>query len=160
MNLNMTGRRDDHQVNVKVVLSGLWVSMLFVFAYVDIFGFWRADVINGAVDGKVPGAGFEINQSFLVLTTLYILLPALMVAFSLMVPARINRPGNLVVSVLYAASVVAAAIGEIWAYYLIGSVVEILLLATIAIVAWSWPTTQDPPTTTPALNDQGASQRI
>lgn len=32
------GGRDDARVNVKVVLSGLWVSMLFVFAYVDIFG--------------------------------------------------------------------------------------------------------------------------
>lgn len=145
MNLNLTSKRDDRKVNVKVVLSGLWVSMLFVFAYVDIFGFWRADVINGAVNGKVPGAGFEINQSFLVLTTLYILLPALMVAFSLMAPARINRPINLVVSVLYAASVVAAAVGETWAYYIVGSVVEVLLLAIIAIAAWSWPATQEAP---------------
>ncbi len=31
----------DTKVNTKVVLSGLWISMLFVFAYVDIFGFFR-----------------------------------------------------------------------------------------------------------------------
>lgn len=47
----------DARVDVKSVLSGLWVSMLFVFAYVDIFGFWRADVINGALEGKVPAGG-------------------------------------------------------------------------------------------------------
>jgi hypothetical protein len=45
----------DPKVNVKIVLSGLWISMLFVFAYVDIFGFWRDEVINGALDGTVPG---------------------------------------------------------------------------------------------------------
>jgi len=28
--------RDDFPVNVKVILSGLWASALFVFAYVDI----------------------------------------------------------------------------------------------------------------------------
>jgi hypothetical protein len=29
----------------RIMLSLLWTSMLFVFAYVDIFGFWRSDVI-------------------------------------------------------------------------------------------------------------------
>jgi hypothetical protein len=88
MNPKQIGGRDDQRVNVKVVLSGLWVSMLFVFAYVDIFGFWRADVINGALDGRVPGAGFDVDQTFLALTTVYILVPSLMVAFSLIAPAR------------------------------------------------------------------------
>lgn len=140
MNTKRVGGRQDQKVNVKVVLSGLWVSMLFVFAYVDIFGFWRADVINGSLDGRVPGAGYDINQSFLTLTTLYILVPALMVPFSLIVPAGINRPINLTVSLVYALSVVAAAIGETWVYYIIGSVVEVLILLTIVTVAWFWPT--------------------
>lgn len=139
MNANQFSRRHDQKVNVKVVLSGLWVSMLFVFAYVDIFAYLRADVINGALDGKVAGAGVDINQSFLTLTLLYILVPALMVTFSLLAPAKFNRPVNLIVSLVYAVSVVAAAIGETWAYYIIGSVIEVLLLLTIATVAWFWP---------------------
>jgi Family of unknown function (DUF6326) len=126
-------------VDVKVVLSGLWISMLFVFAYVDIFGFWRDDVINGALEGKVPGAGFEIDQTFLALTTVYILIPSLMVIVSLLTPARINRTTNLVVSLLYAVSVVVSIIGEPWVYYILGSVVEVLLLLAIARVAWAWP---------------------
>lgn len=136
--------RDDSMVNVKAMLSGLWVSMLFVFAYVDIFGFWRADVIKGALDGEVPGVGADINQTFLTLTTLYVLIPCLMVSFSLMTPMRFNRPTNLVVSILYAISVVAFTIGETWAYYILGSVVEVALLLTIAGVAWFWPTVSHP----------------
>ncbi len=130
--------------------------MLFAFAYVDIFGFWRADVVGGALDGTVPGAGFDITQSFLTLTTLYILVPSLMVTFSLMAPARINRPANLVVSLVYAVSVIAAAIGETWAYYIIGSVVEVLLLLTIAAVAWFWPSSSarvETESTEPARTD-------
>jgi hypothetical protein len=133
--------RSDSRVNVKVVLSGLWVSMLFVFAYVDIFGFWRADVIEGALDGQVPGAGADINQIFLTFTTLYIVIPILMIGFSLMAPTKFNRPTNLVVSSLYAVSVIAFTIGETWAYYILGSVVEVALLLAIAGVAWFWPTT-------------------
>ncbi len=104
MSKNRTADLQDTKVDLKVVLSGLWTSMLFVFAYVDIFGFWRADVINGALAGKIPGQGFEINQGFLVYTTAYILAPSLMVIVSLLAPARVNRVTNIVVSLVYLAS--------------------------------------------------------
>ena len=112
MTKNRTTNLHDAGVDVKIVLSGLWVSMLFVFAYVDIFGFWRAVVINGALHGRVPRAGFAIDQTFLALTTVYILIPSLMVAVSLLAPARINRTTNVVVSLLYVVSVVLSILGE------------------------------------------------
>lgn len=140
MNKNQTADYHDTRVDVKVALGGLWTSMLFVFAYVDIFGFWRADVINGALLKEVPGAGFEINQSFLVLTTIYILIPSLMVIVSLLAPAKINRTTNIAASVIYAVSVALLLIGETWAYYIVGSVVEVILLLAIARTAWTWPT--------------------
>jgi hypothetical protein len=139
MTKNPTADLHDPRVDVKVVLCGLWVSMLFVFAYVDIFGFWRADVINGALDGKIPGPGFAIDQAFLVFTTIYILIPSLMVIVSLLAPARVNRPTNLVVSLTYTASVVVAIVGETWIYFILGSLVEVILLLAIAGVAWTWP---------------------
>jgi hypothetical protein len=125
-------------VDEKVVLSGLWISMLFVFAYVDIFGFWRADVIKGAIAGTVPGAGFAIGQTFLGLTTIYILVPSLMIVVSLLVRATVNRVVNIVVSLIYVASIVVAAVGETWFYYILGSSVEVLLLLAVARVAWKW----------------------
>jgi hypothetical protein len=160
MNTKQLGSRQDLKVNVKVVLSGLWVSMLFVFAYVDIFAYLRADVINGVLDGKVAGVGVDINQGILALTLLYILVPALMVTFSLIAPARFNRPINIVVSLVYALSVVAAAIGETWAYYIIGSVVEVLLLLTIATIAWFWPHSLTPneATESPKQNAPGTDR--
>ena len=139
MTKNRTTNLRDAGMDVKIVLSGLWVSMLFVFAYVDIFGFWRADVINGALHGRVPRAGFAIDQTFLALTTVYILIPSLMVAVSLLAPARINRTTNVVVSLLYVVSVVLSILGETWVYFILGSVVEVALLLTIARVAWAWP---------------------
>jgi len=133
------GDLQDTRVDVKVVLSGLWTAMLFVFAYVDIFGFMRADMINGVLERKLPGPGFEVNQGLLVYTTIYILIPSLMVAVSLLAPARVNRPANIVASLVYAASVVASVVGETWIYYILGSVVEVVLLLAIARAAWTWP---------------------
>jgi hypothetical protein len=129
----------DTKVDVKVTLSGLWITMLFVFAYVDIFMFFRADVIQGVLAGRVSGPGFEIGQTFLALTTLYIVIPSLMIAVSLLAPAGPNRIANIVVSLVYALTVVLSVIGETWIYYMLGSAVEVLLLLAIAWIAWTWP---------------------
>ncbi len=134
-----SGRLVDARPDVRVVLAGLWVSMLFVFAYADILGFWREDVIRGALRGQVPDSGPEINQTFLALATVYVLVPSNMVAASLLAPARINRPANLVVSAIYLVSVLASAAGEGWTYYILGTVAEAILLVAIAGVAWRWP---------------------
>lgn len=129
----------DTTTDVKVVLSGLWIAMLFVFAYVDIFAFWRADVIDGALAGTVPGVGFAIDQAFLLATTAYIVIPSLMVVVSLIAPARANRVANLIVSCSYAATIIVACLGETWWYFLAGSTVELALLGYLATKAWNWP---------------------
>jgi hypothetical protein len=62
-----------------------------------------------------------------------------MVPLSLVLRATLNRLVNLVVSVLYLVTIVASVIGEEWAYFLLGSAVEVVLLAAIARQAWTWP---------------------
>ena len=139
MSQTRTTALQDTTVDVKIVLAGLWTAMLFVFAYVDIFGFFRADVIEGALAGEIPDLGFTIDQGFLLATTAYILVPSLMIVVSLMARSRVNRLANIVLGLVYAASVAVSMIGETWAYYLVGSIVEIVLLLGIARVAWTWP---------------------
>ena len=124
-----------------MVLAGLWIAMLFLFAYVDIFGFWRADVIQGALDGEVPGQGIAINQAFLAAATGFIVIPVLMMVASLVLRAAVNRKLNIVVSVAYAVAIAALCIGESWIYYLIGSLFEVALLLAITRIAWAWPRT-------------------
>ncbi len=139
MNGNQASDLLDTKVDVKVVLCGLWVTTLFVFAYVDIFGFYRADVINGVLAGEVSGTEFAIDQTFLVLTTLYIVVAALMVVVSLLAQARVNRIANIVVSLIYVVTAAATLIGESWVYYIVGTLIEIALLLVIIRVAWTWP---------------------
>lgn len=76
--------------------------------------------------------------TFLALTTLYILVPSLMVAGSLLLPYRFNRLANLALSGICALTIVGAMVGETWAYYLIGSGVELVLLGAIVRVALRW----------------------
>lgn len=139
MKSNRTSDYQDTKIDVKIILSGLWISMLFLFAYVDIFAFWRADVIEGALAGEVPGQGITIDQTFLALATGYVLIPILMIVVSLLARPPVSRMLNIVVSVAYAISIAALCIGEEWIYYLMGSFFECLLLVAIARTAWKWP---------------------
>lgn len=132
-------RYQDAPVDVKVVLSALWVAMLLVFAYVDVFAFYRADVLGAALDGQVGTTGLEVNQTFLTGAAIYVLVPIGMVVLSLVLRARVNRIVNLVTSLLYAVTVAISCIGEEWAYYLVGSAAEVALLLAIARTAWTWP---------------------
>jgi Family of unknown function (DUF6326) len=131
------GRTADVRPHPGVVLSALWTATMFVFAYVDVFGFFRADVLTAALDGRIP-VGFAVDQTFLVLTLAYVAVPSLMVVLSLVLPRRVNRVVTVVVAALYAVSVVASCIGETWVYYLLGSAVEVALLAVAIVVAARW----------------------
>ena len=51
---------------------------------------------------------------------------------------RLNRILNIALAVLYAVSIVAATIGE-WSYYVLGSIIESVLLAAVVFYAWTWP---------------------
>jgi hypothetical protein len=123
-------------VNVRVKISALWTSMLFVFAYVDLFSLYRSDFRADLEAGEV--GGFDVNQSFLFATTVYVVIPSLMVFLALILRARVARIVNIALSIVYAVSIVAGAIGE-WNYYILGSAVEVALLAAIVYYAWTWP---------------------
>jgi hypothetical protein len=44
-----------------------------------------------------------------------------------------------VVGILYIVVVVGNVVGESWAFYLFGSIVEIVLLAWLVWYVWKWP---------------------
>jgi hypothetical protein len=129
-------RFEPSNVNVRIKISALWTSMLFVFAYVDLFSLYRADVRADLEAGEV--GGFTVNQSFLLGTTVYVVIPSLMVFCALILRPRVNRIANMALAIIYALTIIAAAIGE-WNYYLLGSAIEVALLAAVVYYAWTWP---------------------
>ncbi|HYN75722.1 MAG TPA: DUF6326 family protein, partial [Candidatus Limnocylindria bacterium] len=139
-------------VNVRIKMSALWTAMLFVFVYVDLFSLYRPDFRADVEAGTV--GGFSVNQSFLVGVTVYVIVPSLMVFGTLVLPPQVDRIANLVLSGFYGLTIVGGAIGE-WNYYVLGSAVEVALLAGIAYYAWTWPREAG----LPAEVDRAAAER-
>jgi hypothetical protein len=127
---------EESKVNVRIKISALWASMLFVFVYVDLFSLYRPDFRADIAAGEI--AGFTIGQGFLLGTTVYILIPSLMVFLALVLRPQINRIANIALSVVYALTIIGASIGE-WSYFILGSAVEVGLLGAIVYYAWTWP---------------------
>lgn len=123
-------------VSVRIKISALWTSMLFVFAYVDLFSLYRPDFRADLEGGEI--GGFTVNESFLFATTVYVVIPSLMVFFALILRPRVNRIANIALGIIYGLTIIAGAMGE-WNYYILGSAVEVALLAAIVYYAWAWP---------------------
>ncbi|MGI8517791.1 MAG: DUF6326 family protein [Acidimicrobiia bacterium] len=129
-------RFEPANVNVRIKIAGLWTAMLFVFAYVDIFSLYRPDFRADVESGSI--GGFMVNQSFLLWTTIYIAIPSLMVVGTLVLRPRVNRIANIALSIIYGLTIIVGAVGE-WNYYILGSAIEVALLAAIVHNAWTWP---------------------
>lgn len=134
---NSSNDTTDIKVNPRIIIAGLWISTFFIFAYVDIFSLMRADFLEQALTGTV--FLFEVNQSFLFYTTLYVVIPSVMISLSLLLPPKANRWANIIVGSVYIITIVAGCIGETWIYYLFGSAIEVMLLATLVWHAWKLP---------------------
>ena len=124
----------DHPIDTRLKISALWTAMLFIFAYVDLFSLYRPDFRADIESGKV--AAFAINQTFLFFVTLYIVIPSLMIYLTLVMRPSLNRLVNIVVAAFYAVTITGGAVGE-WNYYVLGSVIEALLLAVVVHHAWT-----------------------
>ncbi len=115
-------------IDTRLKIAALWISMLLVFAYVDIFSLYRPGILDEIQGGTIYK--FDITQTFLFFTTLYIVIPALMIPLTLTMRPRLNRTVNIAVAAIYALTVIGNAIGE-WTYYVFGSAVEAALLFAV-----------------------------
>lgn len=128
---------EDVKISVKAKLSSLWIATMFLYLYVDIFGFYKPGTIDDILAGKVWE--FEITQGWALGALLLMTVPSLMVFLSLALPAKINRWANIVVATLYILVSVGNSVGESWSFIILGSVLEVVLLALIVWHAWKWP---------------------
>jgi hypothetical protein len=122
-------------LHTRVLLASLWIACIIAVAFVDLFSLYRSDVRAQIDSGTI--FVFDIGPSFLLGVIIYVLVPTLMIPLSIALPRRTNRIVNIVVAVLFAITVAGGAVGE-WGYYVLASVVEIILLAAIVVVSTRW----------------------
>jgi hypothetical protein len=128
---------EERRIPTQVKLAGLWATVMFMYVYVDIFGFFKTGLIKDILVGKA--GGFDITQTWMLSMLMLMTIPALMVYLSLALPAKANRYTNISLGAIFIFIAVGTAAGASGAYYIFGSIVEAILLAQVVWIAWKWP---------------------
>ncbi len=139
---NTSSTLENSPMPAQAKIAAAWTSFMFMYAYVDIIGFYKPGVLDDILAGFI----FEFEVSAMLLTTFIAVLavPALMVVLSMTLRPRVNRVTNLVVASLYIPFTVFNVVGETaeWVFFYGLTVgIEVLLLAFILRSAWTWPRT-------------------
>ena len=148
---------EDRRIPVRVKLAAAWTSVMFLYVYVDILAFFKPGVINGILAGKVWE--FDVSQTLLTTFLALMAIPIFMVVLSMTLPARANRTTNLIVASVQVPYTAFNVVGESWTYFytgppfVLGLVLELILLAVILRSAWTWPRRTTPPATPAASLD-------
>jgi hypothetical protein len=131
---------DDRPIPVQAKLAAAWTSFMFLYAYVDILGFFTPGIVEDILDGRV--FEFDLSQTFSTTVLAVLAVPIFMVVLSMTLPARLNRTTNLVVAALLVPFTVFNVAGGFYLlFYGLGVVLELVLLALIVRYAWTWPRT-------------------
>ena len=137
---------DDLRLPVRAKLVAAWTSFMFLYAYVDILGFF----VPGKIDDILVGVVFEfdITQTLMTAFLALMAIQILMGVVYAMLPARASRITNLVVASVQIPFAAFNVLGESWTfYYWLALALEVVLLAVILRLAWTWPRRVAPPAT-------------
>jgi hypothetical protein len=123
--------------DVRIIISALWVSVMFLYVYGDLKSLYKPGLIEGIIAGKA--GEIKITQVFLLGSAILMTIPALMIILSLTVAFPVIRWANIVLGILYSVvMIVTMLMSGTWAFYIFYGIVEVVLTATIAWTAWNW----------------------
>jgi hypothetical protein len=125
---------DDARVGLRSRLAALWATLMFLYIYADFLSLYR----NGEID-KIRGGEmgpFDVSQAMLLVASVVVIVPALMIFLSLVLPASINRWTNITAGVVYTLVNISNGLGERWVYYWLFVILEIGITVLILWYAW------------------------
>lgn len=139
---NKMFKHEDYKINIKLVLSALWTSEMFLYIYGDYFELY----VPGKVEGLLSGENLLNTPHKLFLATFILVLPALMIFLSMMLAPVSNRILNISIALLLTIFTGIAGISSLneWKmFYVMLSFLETLISIVIIWKAWKWPKNSD-----------------
>lgn len=132
-----THKMANNVVDVKLILSALWVARMLTGFVGDVLKFYEpgmaAQILAGAVDGM------SLTPGFLLAAAITFVIPVFMAYLSLILPYKANRWANIIVAALFFG---LNLVGELptyeYAYRTFLVIVEMVFLGLIVWTAWKW----------------------
>lgn len=118
----------------KVILSTLWVFVMFCIAYADIIGFIEPGTLENIITGNV---GFELTPALILIFSLFQAIPIVMILVSRLFRREVSRWLNIIASVLTLLYVLGGGNWESVSYPVFAAL-EVVAMLGIMWLAWTW----------------------
>ncbi len=118
----------------KVILSGLWVFVMFCIAYADIIGFIEPGTLENIINGNT---GFVLTPALILVFSLFQAIPITMIIVSRWFRRDVNRWLNIIASVLTLLYVLGGGNWESVSYPIFATL-EVIAMLGIIWLAWTW----------------------
>lgn len=128
---------EEYRAPAKVKLAALWASTMFCYIYGDYFGLYVAGTLADMNHGSMGPLG-HATPAVLTGVSLMMAVPSLMVALSLLLPARICRWACIVLGLFYTA-IMAVSLPGSEPFYKVLALVEMTQTLAITGIAIRWP---------------------
>ena len=133
----------DYKVNVRIKLTSLWASLMFLYIYADYFQLKTPGNIQRTMDLQTPVG--EVTPGLLVIFSIILIVPSLMIMLSIFLKPMISKWVNISVATVWSLMsllIIAGGIGDLggWhTFYTLYNIIEVGLFSTIVWQAWNWP---------------------
>ncbi len=118
----------------KVILSTLWIFVMFNMAFADIIGFIEPGTLENIIDQDM---GFEITPALILIISLFQAIPIAMILVSRLFRRDVNRRLNIIASVLTLVYVLGGGDWESTSYFVF-VFLEAVAMLVIIWLAWRW----------------------
>ncbi len=130
----------DSKIDIKLKLSALWASVMFCYIYADYFGLFAPGKLARMNRGEIAPLGNSTDGVMLFVSTM-MAVPSVMIFLSVALPARANRPINMLVGLIYTI-IIAITMWGAAAFVIYYGAIEITLTGLVVYLAWRWPPTK------------------
>lgn len=120
-------------VNVRERISSLWIVVMFIMAFADIYTFMMPGFVSDLMTGNTP---IKITQELMLVMAIVNTIPIGMIFLSRVLKHKANRWANILAGAVTIVYVIGG--GSAYLHYYYFGAVEILCLLGIIVYAWKW----------------------
>lgn len=128
---------EDFKINVKIKLSALWTSLMFLYIYGDYFELYLPKKVEGLINGR----NLLDSPMKLFVAAFMLAIAALMISLSIILKPKINRLLNLIFGFSFTGvtlMVASSSLSEWEASYFFYAITESVMTLIIVQQAWTW----------------------
>ena len=137
----MNSEKKTDKTDLKVLLSTLWIVVMFNMGFADILGLFEPGILKQIMTGSVDDIHF--TSGLMLVMAIMLEIPIAMILLSRVLKFKANRWVNIIAGVITIVFIIGG--GSTTLSYMFFATIEVVCILFIIWYAWKWHNTEDSP---------------